>query len=67
MGRQIDPLHAVFGGDNEALGQSIAGHYLTQFLGLGQKGPGAGGGGSIVQIENADDGLFPHRKIITDG
>ena len=66
-GGQVDFLEAVFGCQNKAFGQVIAGDDLSLFFRLAEKLPGALGGGGVVHVENADDGGVPHRHVAAYG
>lgn len=57
---------AVLGGDDEGLGQIIAGHNAPVALCPGQKFPCALGGGCVVHMENAHNGVRPHGHIVTN-
>ena len=65
-GREIDPDHAVFLGQHEGFGQIVTGNHHTLLLRFLQKGPGALGGGGVVQIKNAQNRFLPHRHVIAD-
>ena len=66
-GGQVHTLHAVLGCEDEGFGQVITGHHGALLLGPVEKCHGPLGGGGVVHVENADDGLVPHRHIMSDG
>ena len=65
---EVDPVHAVFAGQEEGLGQVLGhGDDLAVLLRLGEKLSGVFGIGGIIQIENTDDGTVPNGHVRTDG
>lgn len=65
--RQVHLMEAIFGGEHEGLGQAVAGDDLALLLRVGEKLPGSGRGGGVVQVEDPDDALVPHRPVVADG
>ena len=66
-GGQVPTLHAVFRREDEGFGQVITGHNGALLLRPVEKCHSPLGGGGVVHIKNADDGLVPHRHIMSDG
>lgn len=65
--REPDPGKAVLRGEDEGLGQLVAGDHLSVFLRPAEKLPGPLGGGGVVQVENAHDAPVPDGKVPADG
>ena len=65
--RQVDLGEAVFGGEDEAFGQVIAGDHLAVFFSQLQKVLGALGIGGVVQVKDAQDAFVPDGEVIADG
>ena len=63
----MHPGKAVFRRQDEGLGQIVAGDDLALPLRPAEELPGALGGGSVVQIKNADDAPVPDGKVVADG
>ena len=59
-------MEAVFAGEDEGLGQLVAGIHLALLLCGVEKFSGPQGCGGVVHVEDADDALIPDRHILAD-